>query len=71
VVAMEAMTINPARILGVDDRIGSLVAGKDADFCLWSGDPLDLTQRVQAAYLGGREIYHWDPETAAGVWAPR
>jgi imidazolonepropionase-like amidohydrolase len=71
VVAMEAMTINPARILGVDDRIGSLVAGKDADFCLWSGDPLDLTQRVLTAYLGGREIYHWDPHTAAGVWAPR
>jgi imidazolonepropionase-like amidohydrolase len=69
--ALRAMTINPARILGIDERVGSLEVGKDADFCLWSGDPLDLTQRVQAAYLGGREIYHWDQEARAGVFAPR
>lgn len=71
VVAMEAMTINPARILGIDDRIGSLAVGKDADFCLWSGDPLDLTRRVEAAYLGGREIYRWDAVAGQGIWAER
>jgi len=69
--ALRAMTINPARILGIDDRVGSLEVGKDADFCLWSGDPLDLTQRVRAAYLGGREIYHWDQERREGVYASR
>jgi imidazolonepropionase-like amidohydrolase len=69
--ALRAMTINPARILGVDDRIGSLAVGKDADFCLWTGDPLDLTQRVSAAYLGGRQIYRWDESARRGVWASR
>ncbi len=55
--AMRALTINPARIMGVDDRIGSLTAGKDADFCIWSGDPLDLYSRVEAAYVDGAEVY--------------
>ena len=54
---MRALTINPARIMGVDDRIGSLTAGKDADFCIWSGDPLDLYSRVEAAYVDGAEVY--------------
>jgi imidazolonepropionase-like amidohydrolase len=55
--AMRALTINPARIMGVDDRLGSLAVGKDADFCVWSGDPLDVLSRVQRAYQDGREIY--------------
>ncbi|MFD0559721.1 imidazolonepropionase-like amidohydrolase [Stackebrandtia endophytica] len=55
--AMRALTINPATIMGVADRIGSLTAGKDADFCVWSGDPLDLYSRVEVAYIEGSEIY--------------
>ncbi|GLZ78989.1 amidohydrolase [Actinorhabdospora filicis] len=55
--AMEALTINPARIMGVDDRVGSLTVGKDADLCVWSGDPLDLYSRVERAYIDGVEIY--------------
>jgi len=55
--AMRALTINPATIMGVADRIGSLTAGKDADFCIWSGDPLDLYSRVEVAYIEGAEIY--------------
>jgi imidazolonepropionase-like amidohydrolase len=58
--ALASVTINPARMIGVDDRLGSLAPGKDADFCLWSGDPLDLMSRVQRAYVAGREIYHYD-----------
>ena len=38
--AWRAITINPARSLGVSDRIGSLEPGKDADLVLWSADPL-------------------------------
>lgn len=54
--ALRAVTINPARILGVEDRIGSLEAGKDADFCVWSGDPLDFYSKVEQAYVDGRPV---------------
>jgi imidazolonepropionase-like amidohydrolase len=58
--ALRAVTINPARILGVDGRIGSLEPGKDADLVIWSGDPLDVTSRAERAYQDGREIYAYD-----------
>lgn len=55
--ALRAVTINPARIMGVDDRIGSLTPGKDADLCVWSGDPLDVYSRVETAFVDGVEVY--------------
>ena len=55
--ALRALTINPAKIIGVDERLGSLEAGKDADLVIWSGDPLDVLSRVERAFLDGREIY--------------
>ncbi len=69
-VALRALTINPARILGVDGRLGSLTVGKDADFCIWSGDPLDVMQRVERAFVDGREIYAYDYAAADGVFQP-
>ncbi|THV41331.1 amidohydrolase [Glycomyces buryatensis] len=54
--ALRAVTINPARIMGVDDRIGSLQPGKDADFCVWSGDPLDIYSKVDTAYIDGEVV---------------
>ena len=38
--AWKAITINPAKVLGVDDRVGSLEVGKDADIVIWTADPL-------------------------------
>jgi len=70
-VALRSITINPARVLGVDDRLGSLAPGKDGDVVVWSGDPLDVMQRVEQAYLGGREVYAYDPETGTGRVADR
>ena len=67
--ALRAVTINPARIMRVADRIGSLVPGKDADVVLWSGDPLDVMSRVEAAYIGGRQVYRYDHASRAGVFA--
>jgi imidazolonepropionase-like amidohydrolase len=67
--ALRAVTITPARIMRVADRIGSLVPGKDADVTIWSGDPLDVMSRVEAAYIGGREVYRYDYASRAGVFA--
>jgi imidazolonepropionase-like amidohydrolase len=58
--ALRAVTINPARILGVDSRIGSIEPGKDADLVIWSGDPLEVTSRAERAYQDGGEIYRYD-----------
>jgi imidazolonepropionase-like amidohydrolase len=44
--ALRALTLTPASILGVADRLGSLEPGKDADLCIWSGAPLDVMSRV-------------------------
>jgi imidazolonepropionase-like amidohydrolase len=67
--ALRTVTINPARIIGVAGRLGSLTAGKDADLVIWSGDPLDVMSRAEVAYIGGREIYRYDCETRSGVFA--
>src|SRR5712692_6617798 len=58
--ALRALTINPARIAGIDARVGSIEPGKDADLVLWSGDPLDVNSRAQRAFVGGAEIYRYD-----------
>jgi imidazolonepropionase-like amidohydrolase len=55
--ALRALTINPARVAGIDARLGSIEAGKDADLAIWSGDPLDVFSRVQRALINGTEIY--------------
>jgi imidazolonepropionase-like amidohydrolase len=69
ITALRSVTINPARILGVEDRLGSLEAGKDADLCMWSGDPLDVMSRVESAYVDGREVYRYDRDRRQGVFA--
>jgi len=58
--ALRALTINPARIVGIDDRLGSLDVGKDADLVIWSGDPLDVLSRVTRALVDGEEIYRFE-----------
>jgi imidazolonepropionase-like amidohydrolase len=67
--ALRAVTINPAKIMRVSDRIGSLVPGKDADLVIWSGDPFDVMSRAEVAYLHGREVYRYDYASRSGVFA--
>ena len=55
--ALRAITINPARIVGIADRVGSVAPGKDADLVIWSGDPLDVQSRVERVLVDGTEIY--------------
>jgi imidazolonepropionase-like amidohydrolase len=57
--ALRALTINPARIVGIDERLGSLDPGKDADLVIWSGDPLDVPSRVERALVDGAEVYRY------------
>jgi len=57
--ALRALTINPARIIGIDARLGSIEVGKDADLAIWSGDPLDVLSRVEHALIDGTEIYSY------------
>jgi imidazolonepropionase-like amidohydrolase len=54
--ALRAVTVVPARVLGLDDQLGSLEPGKRATLCLWSGDPLDVRSRVEAAWIDGRPV---------------
>jgi imidazolonepropionase-like amidohydrolase len=54
--ALRAITLYPAQILGVSDRVGSLEVGKDATLFVVDGDPLETTSRVEREYILGREV---------------
>ena len=58
--ALRAITIDAARICRVDHRLGSLAAGKDADLCLWDGNPLELTSSVIKTLINGDIV--WEKE---------
>lgn len=66
---LRSITVNPARILGLDDRVGALKPGLDADVVLWSGDPLDVMSRATRVFVGGREVYRFDEAAGVGVTA--
>ena len=54
--ALEAVTINPARIFGVDDRLGSIEVGKSATLFIADGDPFEPATTVTAVFIGGAQI---------------
>jgi imidazolonepropionase-like amidohydrolase len=54
--ALKAITLYPAQILGVADRVGSLEKGKDASLFVCDGDPLDTPTQITAAWIGGRKV---------------
>ena len=54
--ALRAVTIAPARVLGIADRYGSIEAGKVANVVIWSGDPFELSTRAETVIVRGREI---------------
>lgn len=55
-VALRAVTLSPARILGVDDRLGSIDVGKQATLVVTDGDLLEITTHVEREYIGGRAV---------------
>lgn len=52
--ALKAITLNPAMMFGVADRLGSIEPGKSADLIVWSGDPLQLDARPEAVLIAGQ-----------------
>ena len=55
--AIEAITINPAKTLGIEDRVGSLEVGKDADIVIWDGSPLEIQSNVLFTIIDGKIVY--------------
>jgi imidazolonepropionase-like amidohydrolase len=53
--ALRAVTLAPATILGIADRVGSLAPGKDANLVVWSGDPFEFSTSVEHVFVRGRE----------------
>jgi len=56
--ALKLVTLNPAKMLHVENRVGSIKAGKDADLVLWSADPLSIYAVAEKTYVDG--IPYWD-----------
>lgn len=63
--AWKFVTLNPAKMLHLDDRIGSIKAGKDADLVLWNGHPLSVYSKVKQNYIDG--IPYYDEERDAAM----
>ncbi len=56
-VALRSITLSAAEHIGIEDRVGSLEVGKDADVVIWSGDPLDYTTFSDYTIIDGRIVY--------------
>jgi imidazolonepropionase-like amidohydrolase len=55
--ALRAITINAARICRVDDRVGSLRMGKDADIAIYNGNPLDISSSLVMTVINGKIVW--------------
>ncbi len=71
--ALKFVTINAATQLGIEDRVGSIEVGKDADLAIWSGDPLSGLSRCEQTFVDGREYFSLekDAQMQADVAAER
>lgn len=56
-VALQAITINPAKHIGAEDRVGSIEEGKDADFVLLKGTPFSVDARIMYTIIDGNIVY--------------
>lgn len=55
--ALKAITINPAEILGIDDKVGSIKVGKDADIVIWDRHPFDIQSNTLYTIIDGKIVY--------------
>lgn len=61
--ALKFVTLNPAKMMHIDNRVGSLKAGKDADVVIWSANPLSIYAKAEKTFVDG--IPYWDMEKDA------
>jgi imidazolonepropionase-like amidohydrolase len=61
--ALKFVTLNPAKMLHIDNKVGSLKAGKDADVVIWSDNPLSIYARAEKTFVDG--VAYWDLEKDA------
>ena len=54
--ALRAVTLTPAELFGISDRVGSLQPGRDANVVVWSGDPFEFSTQVEHVLIRGREV---------------
>lgn len=54
--ALKAITITPARICGIDERVGSIKPGKDADLIIWDGKPMSISLKPRTVFCSGKII---------------
>ncbi len=66
--AWKMVTLNPAKLLHLDDRMGSLKVGKDADVVIWTDNPLSIYAKVQSTIVDGIMYYDADKETEMNQW---
>jgi imidazolonepropionase-like amidohydrolase len=62
--AIKTVTLNPAKSLKVDQRMGSLEVGKDADFAIWNGSPLSQFSRCEQTWIQGKRYFDRDEDLA-------
>jgi imidazolonepropionase-like amidohydrolase len=60
--ALKTVTINAAKAVAIDSRIGSLEAGKDADFVIWNGNPLSQFTKAEQTWVDGRKYFSLDED---------
>ena len=62
--ALKLVTLNPAIQLRIDERVGSLAAGKDADFVIWNGHPLSMYSKAEQTWIDGRLYFSLERDRA-------
>jgi adenine deaminase len=62
--ALKLITINPAIQLGIQDRVGSIEVGKDADLAIWNGHPLSVYARVDTTFIDGDVFFDRERDLA-------
>tara|TARA_B100000963_G_scaffold162848_1_gene141541 strand:- start:4068 stop:7157 length:3090 start_codon:yes stop_codon:yes gene_type:complete len=69
--ALKFVTLNPAKLLRIDHRVGSIAVGKDADIVLWDDHPLSIYARAEQTYVDGTKYYDIDGDMAKREWMRR